>query len=179
MMPTATVTIPTGPWVWPAGVVLLAALALLAWSYRRASRAGPMPRIAFGLKLLGILALALCLVEPLWSGRRAKAGANVFAVVADNSGGMSVRDAGASQSRGEVLQGILKAGETGWLAAISENFQLRQYLFDSRLRRTTDFSDLVFDGKASALARPRESPNVPGAAGRILLMTDGCATDDG
>jgi len=180
MMPMATVTIPTGPWVWPAGALLLAALALLAWSYRRASRAGPMPRIAFGLKLLGILALTLCLVEPLWRGRRAKTGANVFAVVADNSSGMSVRDAGASQSRGETLQGILKTGETGWLAAISENFQLRQYLFDSRLRRTADFSGLVFDGKASALGttlrtlaeRYRGRP----LAG-ILLMTDGCATD--
>jgi len=183
MMPMATVTIPTGPWVWPAGAVLLMALVLLAWSYRRASRAGgPMPRIAFGLKLLGLLALALCLVEPLWSGRRAKAGANVFAVVVDNSSGMSVRDAGASQSRGEILQSILKAGQTGWLAAISEDFQLRQYLFDSRLRRTTDFSDLVFDGKASALGttlrtfaeRYRGRP----LAG-ILLMTDGCATDVG
>jgi uncharacterized membrane protein len=180
MMPMATVTIPTGPWVWPAGVVLLAALALLAWSYRRASRIGPVPRTALGLKLLGILALTLCLVEPLWSGRRAKAGANVFAVVVDNSSGMSIRDAGANQSRGEALQGLLKAGETGWLAAISENFQLRQYLFDSRLRRTTDFSDLVFDGKASALGttlrtlaeRYRGRP----LAG-ILLLTDGCATD--
>ncbi len=182
MMPMATVTIPTGPWVWPAGAVLLAALALLAWSYRRASRAGSVSRIAFGLKLLGILALALCLVEPLWSGRRAKAGANVFAVVADNSSGMSVRDADASASRGAMLQGLLKAGETGWLAAIAENFQLRQYLFDSRLRRTADFSDLVFDGKASALGttlrtlaeRYRGRP----LAG-ILLMSDGCATDAG
>jgi len=182
MMPLATITIPTGPWVWPAGAVLVLALLLLAWSYRRAARVGPTSRIALGLKLLGILALALCLVEPLWSGRRAKAGANVFAVVADNSSSMSVRDADASAGRGATLQGLLNAGQTGWLAAIAENFQLRQYLFDSRLRRTTDFADLAFDGKASAVGatlrtlaeRYRGRP----LAG-ILLLTDGCATDTG
>jgi uncharacterized membrane protein len=182
MMLTATVTFPASPWVWPAGALLLAALVLLVWSYRRAPGTGRTRRIAFGLKLLGLVALALCLVEPLWSGRRAKMGANLFVVAADNSSGMNVRDAGAEQSRGATLQGILQAGETGWRAAIADNFQLRQYLFDSRLRRTTDFSDLAFDGKASALGttlrtlaeRYRGRP----LAG-ILLLTDGCATDGG
>ncbi|MCX5644219.1 MAG: hypothetical protein NTZ17_05985 [Phycisphaerae bacterium] len=180
MMPLGTITIPSSPWVWPVAALLLTTVALLVWSYRRVPQAGPMPRIAFGLKLLGVLALALCLIEPLWSGRRAKTGANLFVVVADNSGGMTIHDAGAVQSRGEVLQGSLKTGETGWLAAIAENFQLREYLFDSRVRRTTDFSDLAFDGKATAIGttlrtlaeRYRGRP----LAG-ILLMTDGCATD--
>ena len=142
-----------------------------------------MPRIAFGLKLLGMLALALCLIEPLWSGRRAKTGANLFVVVADNSSGMNVRDDRREpQSRGEILQDVLKTGEAGWLAAIAENFQLRQYLFDSRLRRTTDFSDLAFDGKATALGTTlrtlAERYQGRPLAG-ILLMTDGCATDVG
>jgi hypothetical protein len=81
-----------------------------------------------------------------------------------------------------MLQEILRTGATGWLAAISENFQLRSYLFDSRLRRTMDFSDLGFEGKATALGatlrtladRYRGRP----LAG-ILLLTDGCATDAG
>ena len=182
MMPLGTITIPVSPWIWAVAALLLAALALLVWSYRRVPQAGPVPRIAFGLKLLGILALVLCLIEPLWSGRRATAGANLFVVAADNSSGMSIHDRDATESRAEVLQGILKAGQTGWLAAISDNFQLRQYLFDSRLRRTTDFSDLAFDGKATALGttlrtlaeRYRGRP----LAG-ILLLTDGCATDAG
>ena len=182
MMPLGTITIPTSPWVWPVAALLLVSLGLLVWSYRRAPQAGPMPRIAFGLKLLGMLALVLCLIEPLWSGRRAKTGANLFVVVADNSSSMNVRDTGDSQSRGAVLQGVLKSGQAGWLPAIAENFQLREYLFDSRLRRTTDFSDLAFDGKATAIGttlrtlaeRYRGRP----LAG-ILLMTDGCATDAG
>jgi len=182
MIALGTITIPASPWVWPVVALLLAVVVLLAWSYRRAPQAGPLPRIAFGLKLLGVLALALCLVEPLWSGRHAKAGANLFVVVADNSSGMNIRDRETGTSRGEILQDILHTGQTGWLAAILENFQVRQYLFDSRLRRTMDFSDLVFDGKATALGttlhtlaeRYRGRP----LAG-ILLMTDGCATDAG
>jgi len=177
-----TITIGPHAWLWPAAAVLLAALILLVWSYRRAPQAGPMTRIAFGLKLLGILALALCLIEPLWSGRRAKAGANLFVVAADNSSGMNIRDQDATQTRGEALKDILQTGQAGWLAALAENFQLRQYLFDSRLRRTTDFADLAFDGKATALGatlrtladRYRNRP----LAG-ILLLTDGCATDLG
>jgi uncharacterized membrane protein len=177
-----TITVGSHAWLWPAAAVLLAALILLVWSYRRAAQAGPMTRIAFGLKLLGILALALCLVEPLWSGRRAKAGANLFVVAVDNSSGMNIRDQDAAQTRGATLQNLLQTGQTGWLAALAENFQLRQYLFDSRLRRTTDFADLTFDGKATALGttlrtlaeRYRDRP----LAG-ILLLTDGCATDAG
>jgi uncharacterized membrane protein len=180
MMAPALITIPMSPWVWAAGALLLAILILLVWSYRRVPQTGGTATIALGLKLLGVLALALCLVEPLWSGRRAKSGANMFIVVADNSSGMNIRDTDAVQSRGEILQGILQAGETGWRAAISDNFQLRQYLFDSRLRRTENFADLSFDGKASALGatlqtlaqRYRGRP----LAG-ILLLTDGCATD--
>jgi len=182
MMSLGTITIPVSPWVWAVATLLLVAVLLLVWSYRRVPQAGPMPRIAFGLKLLGILALALCLIEPLWSGRRAKTGANLFVVVADNSSGMNIHDRDAVQSRGEILQEVLKTGEAGWLAGISENFQLRQYLFDSRLRRTMDFSDLAFDGKATAIGttlrtlaeRYRGRP----LAG-ILLLTDGCATDAG
>jgi len=180
MTPLGTIIIPTSPWIWSAGALLLAAVALLVWSYRRVPQAGAAHRIAFGLKLLGLLALAMCLIEPLWSGRRAKSGANLFVVLADNSSSMSIRDRDTTQSRGEILQDNLQAGRTGWLAALSENFQVRSYLFDSRLRRTTDLSDVTFDGKATALGttlrtvaeRYRGRP----LAG-ILLMTDGCGTD--
>jgi uncharacterized membrane protein len=180
MTTPALITIPMSPWVGAAGVLLLAILLLLVWSYRRVPRTGGAATLALGLKLLGVLALALCLVEPLWSGRRATSGANVFAVVADNSSGMNIHDTDAVQSRGEILRDILQAGETGWRAAISDNFQLRQYLFDSRLRRTENFADLTFDGKATALGATLQTlaqryQGRPLAG--ILLLTDGCATD--
>jgi len=198
----ATITIPVSPWFWPGGAILIAALALLVWSYRRATRfrisnfkfqIWNVHGVAFAFKSLGILLLALCLIEPLWSGRRAKSGANLFIVLADNSSGMTIRDRDASRSRGEILQALLlgnpksqipnpKPEGAAWLAALSSDFQVRPYLFDSRLRRTADFSDLTFDGKATALGAALRT-----LAGRfqgmplagILLLTDGCATDLG
>jgi len=182
MIPLATMTIPRSDWLWPAGGLLLAALVLLVWSYRRAFRVGPAHRIAFVLKILGLAALLLCLVEPLWSGRRAKSGANVLVVAADNSRGMNIRDLGAAETRGETLRRTLQAGRDAWLAALSDNFQIRQYLFDSRLRRSLDFSDLAFDGTATSLGAAlrtlAERYQGRPLAG-VLLMTDGCATDLG
>jgi uncharacterized membrane protein len=182
MMQLATVTIPMTDWLWPAAGLLLATLALLAWSYRRAPSAGSTHRIAFVLKLLGVSALLLCLVEPLWSGRRARSGANVLVVAADNSSGMNIRDLGTAETRGETLRNALQTGRDGWLAALSDNFQIRQYLFDSRLRRSLDFSELAFDGTATsmgaALRTLAERYQGRPLAG-VLLMTDGCATDLG
>ncbi|UCF15318.1 MAG: hypothetical protein JSW59_18080 [Phycisphaerales bacterium] len=161
-------------------MMLAAVFLLLVWSYRRAPGIGMAQGIAFCLKLLGVVILALCLTEPLWSGRRAKSGANLFVVIADNSGGMNVRDQGLDRSRGQILQAALDVDEADWLGALASNFQIRQYVFDSRLRRANDFSELTFDGTASAIGmtlrtvaeRYRNKP----VAG-VLLMTDGNATD--
>ena len=181
----AIIAIPSTPWIWPAGVLVLAALAMIVWSYRRAAKF-QISNFKFRtwgllvLKLLGVAVLAVCLIEPLWSGRRAKSGANLFVIAADNSSGMNIRDIGADRSRGEILRDLLNSGKESWLAALAGSFQVRPYLFDSRLHRTTDFSDLAFDGKATALGTALQT-----LAGRfqgrplagILLMTDGCATD--
>ncbi|TKJ36702.1 MAG: hypothetical protein CEE38_10370 [Planctomycetes bacterium B3_Pla] len=180
MMLLGSIFIPSNQWAWPAGAILAVAFLLLIWSYRRAPAISAAHGIAFCLKLLGVLALVLCLTEPLWSGKRAKSGANLFVVIADNSSGMNVRDSGMTQSRGQILQAALKVDRADWLGTLANNFQLRQYVFDSRLRRATDFSELVFDGKASAIGatlrtvaeRYRGRP----LAG-VLLMTDGNATD--
>lgn len=177
----ATIAIPTSPWLWPAVAVPAVAVVLLVWSYRRAARTGLACRIAFGLKLVGLLALAACLIEPQWMGRRVKSGANLLVVAADNSSGMTIRGR-STASRGEILQAALESGTSSWLASLSEDFDVRRYMFDSRLRRTQDFSELAFDGKATAIGqalrtladRYRDRP----LAG-VLLMTDGCATDVG
>jgi uncharacterized membrane protein len=174
------ITVPAGPWVWPAVAMLMAAAALVVWSYRRTPHMTAAHKIAFCLKLLGLLVLTLCLVEPLWIGTRAESGANLFVVVADNSSTMNVLDQGSDASRGEMLQGVLKGGNADWLATLADDFQLRHYVFDSQLRRTDDFSELVFDGRSSAIGatlrtiaeRYRGRP----LAG-VLLMTDGGATD--
>ncbi len=182
MILPGSITIPASTWIWLAVPVLIATIILLVWSYRRSAEIGAVHKTAFCLRLLGVLVLVLCLMEPLWSGTRAKFGANLFGVIADNSSGMNVRDRDMTLSRGEILQAALKIDKSNWLSTLADNFQVRQYVFDSRLRRTTDFSELTFDGKASAIGatlrtiaqRYRGRP----LAG-VLLMTDGNATDMG
>jgi uncharacterized membrane protein len=178
-MLTATLIFSGWNWLWLVVVGLAGAGTLLAWNYRPAPT-GVTRILCAGLKFLGFLALALCLLEPLWSGQRARPGANVFAVVADNSQGLRIRDHGASGTRGEALRDLLNPQRRAWLGLIEDEFEVRRYLFDSRLQASKDFSDLTFEGRSSAIGsalrtlseRYRNRP----LAG-VLLLTDGNATD--
>src|ERR1043166_9090533 len=175
----ASLTFSGWNWLWPAAGAMGVALLLLIWNYRAAPR-GIVRWVCFGLKVLGLAALALVLLEPLWSGQRAKPGANLFAIVADNSQGMQIKDRGETRSRGELLRGLLDPQRGRWQGTLEENFEVRRYFFDARLQTTKDFGELVFDGRASAIGatlrtlaeRYRNRP----LAG-ILLLTDGNATD--
>src|SRR5690348_9417688 len=93
-------------WLWFAGVILGLGLLLLFWSYRGAP-IGLLRWLCFLLKVLGFAALAVCLLEPLWSGQRARPGANLFSIVADNSQSLQVKDRDANRSRGEALRDLL------------------------------------------------------------------------
>src|SRR5256885_2426142 len=129
--------------------------------------------------MLGLLLLAACLLDPLWSRQRARPGANLFVVIADNSQGMQIKDRGETRSRGELLREMLTADKADWRARLDENFQVRRYRFDSRLQSTRDFSELLFDGRASAIGSALRTvaqryQGQPLAGG--LLLTDGNAT---
>jgi len=100
-----------------AGGFLLLAGAILFWGYWRKSSL-PVRWTCLGLKILGFLALAFCLLEPLWSGQRVKPGANLFAVVADNSQGLQIRDRGEKESRGELLRGLLDPQKRSWQSSL-------------------------------------------------------------
>src|ERR1043165_5077362 len=63
-------------WILPASAFLLAALVLLFWGSPSFPATGGVRSIFFLWKLLGVLALAACLLEPLWTAKRAKPGAN-------------------------------------------------------------------------------------------------------
>jgi uncharacterized membrane protein len=172
-----TLTLASPGWLLPAALLVLAGAALLILGHRRAP-AGPL---ALVLKLLGLVLLALCLLEPGWTTRHAKPGANLFVVLADNSRGMALHDRGSSRSRGEVLRAAV-SGEPAWLGRLAETFQVRRYLFDARLRRTQDFHELGFDGPASQIAgalRTVADRFRGGPLAGILLLSDGNATDLG
>jgi uncharacterized membrane protein len=176
----ATLLISGHNWVLPVACVLGASLLLLLWAYGRAPAGAGVRLVCTLLKLIGIAALAACLLEPIWTGQRARPGANFFAVVADNSQGMQIKDRGESRNRGEVLRELLRPDQSPWQAKLEENFQVRRYVFDSRLQATKDFTELTFDGRMSSLGtslrmigeRFKEQP----LAG-VLLLTDGNATD--
>src|ERR1051326_3131388 len=175
-MLVATLVISGREWLRPLAGFLVVALLALAWTYHRGPARGGIRSICLFFKLLGLLTLAACLLEPLWSGERARPGANLFLVLADNSEGMQIKDRAETRSRGELLRAMLTADKADWRAKLDENFQMRRYLFDSRLQSTKDFSELTFNGRATAIGgalrtiaeRYRGQP----VAG-VLLLTDG------
>jgi uncharacterized membrane protein len=179
-MSFAAASISAPGWLWPACAVTGAGLALLIWSYRGATVSSRDKFIAGALKLLGILALAACLVEPLWTGQRVKPGANYFAVVVDNSQGMCIKDADAEQSRSELTAALLHSERRTWQRSLEDFFQVRRYHYDSRLQPAKDFGELTFDGKASNLGSSlrsiRDRFKGQPLAG-VLLLSDGNATD--
>src|SRR5216117_672771 len=179
-MLVATLVISGREWLWPLATFLAVALLALAWAYRRAAAGGAIRGVCIFLKALGLLMLAACLLEPLWSGERARPGANLFLVLADNSEGMQIKDRDETRSRGQLLHAMLTADKADWRAKLDENFQVRRYLFDARLQSTKDYSELTFDARATAIGttlrtvadRYRGQP----VAG-VLVLTDGNATD--
>jgi hypothetical protein len=171
-------------WLPAAAAVAALLLVLVLLGYWRASGASRGLRVAAAaLKLLGILILAACLLEPLASGARARPGANQFVVLADNSRSMSLPvrpDSATSKTRGDELKSLL-APDAKWLEQLGRDFDLRQYAFDTQLKtlaRAAD--DLTFDGQASALGAAldrltRRFHNRPLAG--VFLLTDGNPTD--
>jgi uncharacterized membrane protein len=166
-------------WLWPVVVFGAVAVLVLVWSYR-ASAGHPLRWVCLGLKALGLTALALCLLEPLWLGQRARPGANLFAVLADNSQGLQIHDRGAPDSRGDALRKLVDPQISPWQSLLAETFDVRRYLFDTRLQATKDFSELKFDGRSTSLAAALRTlgerfQGRPLAG--VMLLTDGNATD--
>ena len=168
-------------WLTAAVALVLTALAVLVWSYVRAS-GGRSIRLAAALcKTLAVVALAACLLEPLFSGVRPRAGANVFAVLVDNSQSLLVRDRGESASRGDGFRALI-ATDAAWRARLGRDFDERDFLFDARLRADQGFANLAFDGTSTSLstslaALARRFRGLPLAG--VLVFTDGCRTDSG
>ncbi len=167
-------------WLLPALAFVAVAAVLVIWSYRAPGPAGPWRGVCLALKLLGLAALALCLLEPTWTGQRARPGSNFFAVLADNSQGLQIKDQGESITRGESLQALVDPLRSDWQATLADTFELRRYTFDGRLQPTRDFRELTFDGRSSAIggALKTLAERFQGRPlGGVLLLTDGNATD--
>ena len=166
-------------YLWWVALLVSASAAVLVWAYRAAPSGWPR-WVCPLLKAAGLAALGLCLLEPMWSGQRVKPGANLFAVVADNSQGLQIHDRASAQSRGELLRGLLSGKRGDWQESLDDNFEVRRYYFDARLQPTKDFAELDFNGRSTRLGSAIQTlaeryRNRPLAG--ILLFTDGNATD--
>jgi hypothetical protein len=167
-------------WIWPATALFLVGLFFIFRSYA-GTGLSTLPRtLSFFLKALGLALLVSILLEPTWTTTRPREGANLFAVVADNSMGLQLRDSGKKKTRSEILRDILTSDQSSWQGKLEETFMLRRYVFDSRLESARDFAQLNFQGRATALGGALKSlserfQGQPLAG--VLLFTDGNATD--
>src|SRR4029079_9958075 len=107
-------------WMRIAAPIAALMLILLVWGYWRAGASAGVRVLAGALKLIGVIILLLCLLEPLFSSKHARPGANVFIVLADNSQSMTRRDRGADQSRAQQLKDLVKP-EVPWLGRVGKD----------------------------------------------------------
>lgn len=167
-------------WAWVALILAAAVIALSIWSYASRSRLSGLRFLAMALKVAAVVALAFCLLEPMRRTERPLPGANVMAVVVDNSRSMEIRPPGATESRVAQVLDELKSSSP-WQARLAQDFDLRRYAFDDRLRAIEDLDQLPFDGNNSSVADAVETlterfSSRPVAG--MLLFSDGLATDD-
>ena len=166
-------------WIVPAVVLTAVVLVVLVWSFLRGGASLGVRLWAALFKTLGVTALVLCLLEPLFSGTRPRPGANLFVLLADDSQSMQIHDPGVKKSRGEILRRCLLE-ETPWQTRLDQDFDVRRYAFAERLRGLEDGEELNAEGTGSSMitalktiARRFRGRPVAG----VLLLTDGNATD--
>lgn len=166
-------------WLWIALATLL--LVVLTWRSLKTPRVSPFPWLAFTARVAGILILAIALADPHLSKERPITGANVLAILADNSESLRAKESGEILDRGESMRQSLSGRDSEWIGSIEESYQVRNYLFDRSLRRIGSFASLDFSGDRSNLAQALSEidsrlSKLPVAG--IALFTDGNATDD-
>ena len=168
-------------WAWAAATLGFITLAILVRGYRRAPGPAGTRCVAAVLKTAGVVMLALCLIEPLISRTRPRPGANIFVILVDDSQSLQIRDPGAAKNRAQLLHERFAESQP-WQTRLQQDFDVRRYRFDERLRSLDDPADLTASGVGSSLgsslatvARRFDGRPVAG----VLLLTDGNATDLG
>lgn len=179
--PWGTLLLGQPHWVWlAAGILLLAAL-LLALLYRQTRWPLRLRWIAGTLKGGGVALIAACLLEPLWSGTRARPGENLVLVAADVSASLTVEDGPGRSPRWRQFHDVLADERLPWQVRLGQDFRVRRYTVASTATAVQTFEGLSYDAPHSRLGRSLKSlldryRQQPVAA--ILLLTDGNSTDD-
>ncbi|MFO1003834.1 MAG: glutamine amidotransferase [Planctomycetaceae bacterium] len=177
----ASLVIGDRSWIVPTIVVSVLGVLLALWLNRRHLTVMPLGPV---LRIVGWLLLAVCLMNPLWSSSRPRSGANVVAVLVDNSRSHLVQANSTDVTRADLFAEALKNGEksdpVGWLNRLEQDFELRRYTVADRLQQVPHFDPIEFNGNASSLNTAllqikQRYEGQPLAA--VLLLTDGIATD--
>jgi uncharacterized membrane protein len=168
----------TGSYVAAALVGLGAGLTILAY---RAGRGRKRDRIALAGIRLGILAIILvCLFRPLLVVRAASPQQNFLGVLLDDSRSMQIADVNA-EPRANYVRAEFGDQTRGVLQALSSRFTVRTFRFSNAATRTTQESDLTFNGSQSRLGAAlsgvrQELAGLPVAG--LVMITDGADTAD-
>lgn len=164
-------------WLYPAIFLVVVVLIPAIWTYSR--HFSSWATAALLLKTAAVLAIAFCVVQPTRRIESPVPGANVLAVVVDNSQSMRIKPSGNQPSRFDRIQADLDS-QSPWQTRLGQEFDLRRYAFDRGIRNVEDLTALAAEGNASTLAAALTTisdrfANRPVAG--LVLFSDGIATD--
>jgi uncharacterized membrane protein len=168
----------TGSYV---AVLLVGAGAGLAVLAYRSGRGRKRDRVALAGIRLAILAIILvCLFRPLLVVRAASPQQNFLGVLLDDSRSMQIADVDG-QPRANYVKAEFGSNTRGLLQALSNRFTVRTFRFSNAATRTTQESDLTFNGSQSRLGVAlsgvrQELAGLPVAG--LVMVTDGADTAD-
>ncbi len=180
-MPATSIVLGSRDWLLVACIIAVAITGLAMWSYAaRGSARYWTSWLAMLAKTVAVCALAFCLLEPMRRSDRPVPGANILAAVVDNSRSMEISPPGQASNYLSDFKRSLDPN-AGWQTRFAQDFDLRRYAFDERLRAVDNFAELRFTGNHSSLTEALTTLQTRFAArpvAGVVLFSDGLATDD-
>jgi uncharacterized membrane protein len=182
MEPDIMISFGSPTWLIPAAVVALIGVIAVVIAARRGHAPQRIRMAAGALKVFGLSLLAMCLIEPVWSGVQPKPHSNLFLALADNSGSLTSGEQADGKTVAEQIAQVAKEQPQpeNWQKRLEQDFELHRFAFDRRLRHVSAFDELDWNGGASSLKAALSSigQRFQGRPlGGIVLLTDGQATD--
>ncbi|MDD9948641.1 MAG: hypothetical protein OXU48_03825, partial [candidate division Zixibacteria bacterium] len=160
---------------WAIVLFALSVAGLVVLFYRRmpVATSTPMKSLLTGLKILPLLLVVFCLMEPVIVSSEVSPRRGFLLMLFDNSGSMGIQDATQGLARVEAVK--RRFGDDGLLEELAAQFRLRSYRFADRTERVPGIGDLDASGTATdmagALAQAAgEFRDLPVAA--VVLVTD-------
>ena len=169
-------------WLIPAAIVAVVGVLVVWNAVGKGHAPDQIRRLAGMFKVFALFLLAVCLIEPVWSGVHPRPHSNLFLVLTDTSQShtrLSKEDSNDATLEADFKQALQPTPES-WLDRLGQDFEVHQFAFDRRVRTVREFDDLTWTGEASALGAALQSVGSrfeERHVGGIVLLSDGNATD--